>query len=286
MTAERTAKLRSVKIDLFCCIFGYVYIRLSDFDHRNKYLAANAGANGTNSGKSFNGNGNVFFIEFNEGDPMPAWKPICLVDPNPEPPVDPDDDALVNDVTVPMPANTYLSQLDESTWAGLTNIDKTCPMEKRKSSGCGAAAATMVARIMENNSAITTKNLYDWGVWKVSDEGYPWMNWTQNSSSPLTFTFSGPVKNWESAKGIIFDEIMNNRPVVIYLENTTVSGMHFVVGYGLKAGASRNNLQDSKIMVLNSYPIASVAEKFGTLADMKSFTKWQNFGSVRKAVKR
>lgn len=144
----------------------------------------------------------------------------------------------------------------------------------------------MVARIMENNSAITTKNLYDWGLWKVSDEGYPWMNWTQNSSSPLTFTFSGPVKNWESAKGIIFDEIVNNRPVVIYLENTAKGGMHFVVGYGLKAGASRNNLQDSKIMVLNSYPIAGVAEKFGTLADMKSFTKWQNFGSVRKAVKR
>ena len=206
--------------------------------------------------------------------------------PDPEPPVDPDDGVLTNDVTVSMPANTYLSQLDESTWAGLSGIDDTCPMANRKSSGCGAAAATMVARIMENNSAITTKNLYDWGLWKVSDEGYPWMNWTQNSSSPLTFTFSGPVKNWESAKGIIFDEIVNNRPVVIYLENTAKGGMHFVVGYGLKAGASRNNLQDSKIMVLNSYPIAGVAEKFGTLADMKSFTKWQNFGSVRKAVKR
>lgn len=270
---------------------GYIYIRLSDFDHRNKYLAANAGANGTNSGKSFNGNGNVYFIEFNEGDPMPAWKPILLAaPPDPKPPVGPEpgDGALTNDVTVSMPANTYLSQLDESTWAGLSDIDGTCPMANRKSSGCGAAAATMVARIMENNSAITTKNLYDWGVWKVSDEGYPWMNWTQNSSNPLTFTFSGPVKNWESAKGIIFDEIMNNRPVVIYLENTTVSGMHFVVGYGLKAGASRDNLQDSQVMVLNSYPftVEGKPKEKGTLADMKSFTKWQNFGSVRKAVKR
>ena len=70
---------------------GYIYIRLSDFDHRNKYLAANAGANGTNSGKSFNGNGNVYFIEFNEGDPMPAWKPILLAaPPDPKPPVGPE----------------------------------------------------------------------------------------------------------------------------------------------------------------------------------------------------
>lgn len=81
---------------------------------------------------------------------------------------------------------------------------------------------------------------------------------------------------------------MNNRPVVIYLENTTVSGMHFVVGYGLKAGASRDNLQDSQVMVLNSYPftVEGKPKEKGTLADMKSFTKWQNFGSVRKAVKR
>lgn len=106
MTAERTAKLRSVKIDLFCCIFGYVYIRLSDFDYRNKYLAANAGANGTNSGKSFNSNGNVYFIEFNQGDPMPAWKPILLAaPPNPKPPVGPEP---TEEVTVTnMPANVY-----------------------------------------------------------------------------------------------------------------------------------------------------------------------------------
>ena len=265
---------------------GDVYIRLSDIEYRNKYLAANAGANGTNSGKSFNSNGNVYFIEFNEGDPMPAWKPIRLDATEPEHPVDPDDGVLTNDVTVSMPANTYLSQLDESTWAGLSDIDDTCPMANRKSSGCGAAAATMVARIMENNSAITTKNLYDWGVWKVSDKGYPWMNWTQNSSSPLTFTFSSAVRNWESAKGIIYDEIMNNRPVVIYLENATVSGTHFVVGYELKAGASRDNLQDSQIMVLNSYPVAGKAGATGTLAEMKSVTKWNYFGSVRRAVKR
>lgn len=64
---------------------GYIYIRLSDDLYRNKYLAANAGVNGTNSGKSFNSDGNVYFVEFNEGDPMPAWKPILLADPNPEP---------------------------------------------------------------------------------------------------------------------------------------------------------------------------------------------------------
>lgn len=266
---------------------GYVRIHLADSRCSDKYLTANAGANGTNSGKGTANNGNVYFVGY-KGGTSQEWKPILLADPNPEPPVDPDDGVLTNDVTASMPANTYLSQLDESTWAGLSDIDDTCPMANRKSSGCGAAAATMVARIMENNSAITTKNLYDWGVWGVSKDGYPWMNWTQNSSSPLTFTFSGPVKNWESAKGIIYDEIMNNRPVVIYLENTTVSGMHFVVGYGLKAGASRDNLQDSQVMVLNSYPftVEGKPKEKGTLADMKSFTKWQNFGSVRKAVKR
>lgn len=91
---------------------GYIYIRLSDFDHRNKYLAANAGANGTNSGKSFNGNGNVYFIEFNEGDPMPAWKPILLAaPPDPKPPVGPEP---TEEVTVTnMPANVYGQKPDE-----------------------------------------------------------------------------------------------------------------------------------------------------------------------------
>ena len=85
---------------------GYVYIRLSDDLYRNKYLAANAGVNGTNSGKSFNSNGNVYFTDLNEGDPLPAWKPILLAaPPDPKPPVGPEP---TEEVTVTnMPANVY-----------------------------------------------------------------------------------------------------------------------------------------------------------------------------------
>ena len=91
---------------------GYVYIRLSDDLYRNKYLAANAGANGTNSGKSFNSDGNVYFVEFNEGDPMPAWKPILLAaPPNPKPPVGPEP---TEEVTVTnMPTNVYTDDTEK-----------------------------------------------------------------------------------------------------------------------------------------------------------------------------
>lgn len=79
------------RIDVGSAGDGYIYIRLTYDQYRNKYLTANAGVNGTNSGKSFNSNGNVYFTDLNEGDPLPAWKPILLAaPPDPKPPVGPE----------------------------------------------------------------------------------------------------------------------------------------------------------------------------------------------------
>lgn len=79
------------RIDVGSAGDGYIYIRLTYDQYRNKYLTANAGVNGTNSGKSFNSNGNIYFTDLNEGDPLPAWKPILLAaPPDPKPPVGPE----------------------------------------------------------------------------------------------------------------------------------------------------------------------------------------------------
>ena len=146
---------------------------------------------------------------------------------------------------------------------------------------CSAVAATMMARIMENDDSITTKDLYDWGVWTVRGNA-PWANWTQNNYSQLHFTFEEPAtKGWSTAKGLIFDEIVNDRPVIIYLKNDTLGTSHFVVAYGLKRGASKENLQYDQIMVYNPDPQGAVWD--GTLADMMKLNIWKDFGSIRRA---
>ena len=71
--------------------------------------------------------------------------------------------------------------------------------------------------------------------------------------------------------------------VIIWLTNGTSNGTHFVVGYGLKRGASRDGLQYDQVMVYNPYPVDNpiIPEK-GTLADMMKYNRWKNFGSVRR----
>lgn len=100
------------RIDVGSAGDGYIYIRLTYDQYRNKYLTANAGVNGTNSGKSFNSNGNVYFTDLNEGDPLPAWKPILLAaPPNPKPPVGPEP---TEEVTVTnMPTNVYTDDTEK-----------------------------------------------------------------------------------------------------------------------------------------------------------------------------
>lgn len=253
---------------------NYIQIRLAN--NSAKYLTANQNSNGSASGKDVNAAGNVYFYKGGLDDFSQDWRPVRIDGTTPDP--EPGDDVLSRDVIVSKPAGTYLSQRNENTWTGLTDV---CTLSRLKGYGCSAVAATMVARIMEKKTSITTKNLYDWGVWSVSD-GYPWALWTQNKSSQLHFTFSDSTTSWSSAKQIIFDEITNNRPVIIWLKNDSVGGTHFVVGYGLKAGASRQNLQYDQIMVYNPDPNGATSD--GTLKDIMAYNAWKNFGSVRKAI--
>lgn len=69
---------------------GYIRIRLANYT--NKYLTANQGSNGTNTGKDVNAPGNVYFYNGGLTDYSQDWKPIRLdaVDPDPDP--DPSDD--------------------------------------------------------------------------------------------------------------------------------------------------------------------------------------------------
>ena len=87
----------------------------------------------------------------------------------------------------------------------------------------------------------------------------------------------------QAAKKIIFDEILADHPVIIWLTNGTSNGTHFVVGYGLKRGASRDGLQYDQVMVYNPYPVDNpIIHEKGTLADMMKYNRWKNFGSVRR----
>ena len=250
------------------------YIRIKSM-YNDRYLTANQNSGGTSSGTDVNAAGNVYFYGGGLTDLSQDWLPVRL-DGGTDP--DPGDDALTSDVIVSKPNNTYLSQRADTTWAG---FDSSYPVGNFKSSGCSAVAATMMARIMENKATITTKNLYDWGVWSVRDN-FPWANWTQNKNSQLHFTYEDPAtKGWSTAKGLIFDEIVNDRPVIIYLKNDTLGTSHFVVGYGLKRGASRDNLQYDQVMVYNPDPQGAVED--GTLADMMKLNIWKDFGSIRRA---
>ena len=253
---------------------GYIKIKLARYS--NKYLTANQGNNGTSNGRTTHDAGNVYWYAGGLTDHSQEWKPVLVddggsVDPEP-------DSSLTHDVIISKPSNTYLSQRNDNTWTGL---EKVCSLSRLKGYGCSAVSATMIARIMEKNASITTKNLYDWGVWSVSD-GYPWALWTQNSSSQLHFKFSDATRVWSSAKQLIFDEIMANRPVLIWLKNDSNNGTHFVVAYGLKAGASKTNLQYNQIMVYNPDPTGAVSD--GTLKDMMANSLWKDFGSVRTAI--
>lgn len=255
------------------------YIRIKSM-YNGRYLTANQNSGGTSGGTDVNAAGNVYFYGGGLTDLSQDWLPVRLDgDPTPDP--DPGDGALTSDVIVTQVDDPYLSQREEDTWTGCEGI---LPVNTLMGFGCSAVAATIVARIMEKDNTITTRDLYDWGIWGVSTDGYPWGKWTQNANCPLCFTFATTATaGWSAAKGIIFDEILADRPVVIWLNNTAASGTHFVVGYGLKRGASRDGLQYDQVMVYNPYPVDNpiIPEK-GTLADMMKYSLWKNFGSVRR----
>ena len=231
------------------------------------------------------GRGNVYWASPASEGSM-TWKKQCWyvidVEGGSEPEPDPGDDTLTSDVVVSMPDDTYLSQRESSTWTGFDY--SICSLQTLKDSGCSAVAATMMARIMENDNSITPKDLYDWGVWTVRGNA-PWANWTQNNYSQLHFTFEeSATKGWSTAKGLIFDEIMEDRPVIIWLTNNS-GGTHFVVAYGLKRGASRENLQYNQIMVLNPYPMPNNGiYEDGTLDEVMQLALWSKFGSIRRAI--
>lgn len=65
---------------------GYIRIRLANYT--NKYLTANQGSNGSNTGKDVNAPGNVYFYNGGLTDYSQDWKPIRLdggTDPDPDP---------------------------------------------------------------------------------------------------------------------------------------------------------------------------------------------------------
>ena len=228
------------------------------------------------------GRGNVYWASpASEGSL--TWKKQCweVIEVGGGTDPDPGDDTLTSDVTVSFVGDPYLSQRESSTWTECAGI---LPVNTLKGFGCSAVAATIVAHIMEKDNSITTRDLYDWGIWSVSEDGYPWGKRTQNANCTLHFTYEiTATAGWSAAKKFIFDEILADRPVIIWLTNGTSNGTHFVVGYGLKRGASRDGLQYDQVMVYNPYPVDNpiIPEK-GTLADMMKYSLWKNFGSVRR----
>ena len=200
---------------------------------------------------------------------------------NPSTGPDPGEEGLVNDFILNEPVDTYLSQRDDSTWV---NCEDLTNVEYLKNSGCSIVVATMAARIMENDASITARDLYSWGVWGIDPaDGYPWAYWTQNSQSELSFEYDmSSDSDWESAKTTIYSEIIMGRPVIIWVKGPN-DGTHFVLAYGLKAGAKPSTLSYGQIVVHN--PDSQLGQETETLREtMNSLINWSQFGSVRKLI--
>lgn len=138
----------------------------------------------------------------------------------------------------------------------------------------------MFSQIMQNNPNITPEDMFRWGL-AINSDGYPYATWTQNSSSPLNFEFSAAIgtNSWNTAKSTIYNQIKSGKPVMIHLNNTATGGTHFVVGYGLKAGATASNLTPSMVYVLDPWTSSNK-----TLQNTMNYSSnWSNFHWVKIA---
>ena len=83
---------------------GYIKIRLSKYS--NKYLTANQGDNGTNTGRTTHDKGNVYWYAGGLTDHSQEWKPV-LVDEGSTPDPDPDPQPGKQVTVTNMPAGVY-----------------------------------------------------------------------------------------------------------------------------------------------------------------------------------
>ncbi len=221
------------------------------------------------------GRGNVYWASPASEGSM-TWKKQCWyvidVEGESEPEPDPGDDVIIDE-----PAGVYFSQ-QNYPWSRPSVIS----VDDFHKYGCAAVAATMFARIMMNDSSITPEDMYDEGVWKITG-GSPFATWNTSNSKKLDFNFIGPISGWsENAAPLIYDEIHANRPVIIWVHGQyggTKLDTHFVVGYGLKAGATKNGLRYNQVLVHDPW-----TKDNKTLQDTMNYKdEWSIFGTIRYA---
>lgn len=201
------------------------------------------------------------------------WRVEPEVDGGTDP--DPGDDG--DDIIIDEPAGVYFSQ-QTYNWSRPSVIS----VSNFRNYGCAAVAATMFARIMMKDASITPEDMYDEGVWTV-DGKYPYATWNTANSDKLDFNFIGPISGWSTnAAPLIYDEIHANRPVIIWVHGQSGGNnldTHFVVGYGLKAGATKNNLKYDQVLVHDPWTYENK-----TLQDtMNAKAEWSIFGTIRYA---
>lgn len=236
-----------------------------------RYLTAVNSSNGTSSGTSSTSSGNVYWSSSQVGN-MSLWRfyeysgesyPSTNV-------------TLSSDVKIPQSLYNYQSQQEYPWENGACGISTY----NFQQTGCAVMAQVFFSQIMENDQTITPENMFQWGLQGTTNDGYPNATWTQNSSSPLNFQFYQNIDSFDDAKGIIFNELLNQRPVIIHLHNPNMqNASHYVVGCGLKVGTNKSNIDEAKIYVIDPWTLNNV-----TLADTMTDIKWNTYDNVRIAV--
>ena len=261
------------------------YVRIKSM-YNGRYLTANQNSNGTSGGKDVNAAGNVYFYGGGLTDRSQDWLPILLKD-NPNT----GDEPLREDIVLEETGDEgyYLSQLSDKTFP----YPDIVPTDNFGKYGCSAVAMTIFARFMEKDDTISARYLYEIGMWGTMYDAVrgivPWANWHENHEFPgadeplLSFDFSDPLFGWNAAAPKIFDEIVEKQhPVIIHLisPNGSDDGTHFVVARGIAAGATRDNLQYSDILVYDPWEINN-----DTLQKTMNYSwGWSVFNSIRYAV--
>lgn len=229
------------------------------------YLTAVNCTNGTADGKSSTSPGNVYWAPESYSQSFQTWKVVPI-----------GGGSSSGDIKIPSSKYTYISQQTYPWVNGAYGISTGTFQQ----TGCAVVAQAMFSQIMQNNPNITPEDMFRWGL-AINSDGYPYATWTQNSSSPLNFEFSAAIgtNSWNTAKSTIYNQIKSGKPVMIHLNNTATGGTHFVVGYGLKAGATASNLTPSMVYVLDPWTSSNK-----TLQNTMNYSSnWSNFHWVKIA---
>ena len=145
---------------------GYIKIRLSKYS--NKYLTANQGDNGTNTGRTTHDKGNVYWYAGGLTDHSQEWKPV-LVDEGSAPDPDPDPQPGKQVTVTNMPAGVYSNDTEYfHPQSGMKNGT----WEQNGGTAKSNAVKSFYKKVFKTSSAPNSLCLYNLFGAKYTVKGY------------------------------------------------------------------------------------------------------------------